>query len=450
MNPATSSPWLAQLQHERPHFVLDHDASTDVVIVGAGIAGVATAYELLKLTKHTVLLIDAGRIAHGATGRNAGQVVSYFERPLSDIAKEFGVEMAVKGQELVESAWGQLEDIIADCTLQTPFYPTLGYAGFSTMEQVITALEEKDMRAQMGLLDDPLMLKVGDDLLHRIPLHLLPYVMEVPHSTIMRVLETDDRSFIAAAVSKKGCVNSAQLCEELVGWMTKAHPNRFAVAEHLPVETVILAKDSATLKTAGPTITAKSVVLCTNGFENLTINNTAGPDIDVAFHAAVHGCIGYMAGYIDESKQGAAAVSYYQKGGYQDAYHYLTRRPYQHHQTQQSLICIGGPERQMPDRASYDPSVPFPADIEEELSRVLHSTYRDLPPAATRAFLWQGLMGYTPNGIRRIGFEPKNHTLLYNLGCNGVGILPSIYGGKRIAQLLAGIHLEKTMFDPVE
>jgi glycine/D-amino acid oxidase-like deaminating enzyme len=67
---------------------------------------------------------------------------------------------------------------------------------------------------------------------------------------------------------------------------------------------------------------------------------------------------------------------------------------------------------------------------------------------ATRVFQWQGLMGYTPNNIRRIGFEPRNSALLYNLGCNGVGMLPSVYGGKRIAQLLSGIHLPPSIFDP--
>jgi glycine/D-amino acid oxidase-like deaminating enzyme len=36
---------------------------------------------------------------------------------------------------------------------------------------------------------------------------------------------------------------------------------------------------------------------------------------------------------------------------------------------------------------------------------------------------------------------------MYNLGCNGVGILPSIYGAKRIAQLLAGETLGPSIFD---
>jgi hypothetical protein len=37
---------------------------------------------------------------------------------------------------------------------------------------------------------------------------------------------------------------------------------------------------------------------------------------------------------------------------------------------------------------------------------------------------------------------------LYNLGCNGVGILTSIYGAKRISQIVAGEKLSQSIFDP--
>lgn len=448
MNPSHPSPWLSQLRRERPHFRLEKDAECDVAIVGAGIAGVMTAYQTLRLTDKNVLLLDAGRIAHGATGRNAGQVVSYFERPLKDIADAFGEEMAVQGQTAVESAWGILDDIYSDCDLETPLFRCKGFAGLSTTGQLIEQLEEKDMRARHGLADDPLLVSATYDL-KDIPEHLRKYVMVVPHSTILRALKTENPGFIGAEASLKGCTNSALLCEEMVGWMRRAYADRLTVAEHLPVETVRLKADGATLTTDGPEVSAKKVVLCTNGFENFTILNEAGDDVDASFHDTVRGYIGYMAGYMDEGSQPSYAASYHQKtDDYHDAYHYLTRRPYEHNGKSYSLVCIGGPERELPEKASYDPAASFPADIEEELDRELRRTYEDLPPAATRAFVWQGLMGYTRNSLRRIGFEPKNPVLLYNLGCNGIGILPSVYGGKRIAELLKGLHFPPSIFDP--
>ena len=47
-----------------------------------------------------------------------------------------------------------------------------------------------------------------------------------------------------------------------------------------------------------------------------------------------------------------------------------------------------------------------------------------------------------------IGVHPGRPSLLYNLGCNGVGFLPSIHGGRQIARLLSGEQLEPSIFDP--
>ena len=63
-------------------------------------------------------------------------------------------------------------------------------------------------------------------------------------------------------------------------------------------------------------------------------------------------------------------------------------------------------------------------------------------------FQWHGLMGYNVSGIRVVGVHPDQPTLFYNLGCNGVGFLPSIFGGHRVSRLLAGDALAPSVFDP--
>jgi glycine/D-amino acid oxidase-like deaminating enzyme len=114
----------------------------------------------------------------------------------------------------------------------------------------------------------------------------------------------------------------------------------------------------------------------------------------------------------------------------------------------QSLICIGGPESLMDDTNDYSKEHPYPTEAEEYIRRFLKKTYRNTGRAPKYQYLWHGLMGYTPNGLRCIGAEPCNPVLLYNLGCNGVGILPSVYGGLRIAQILRGDRLSASIFDP--
>ena len=86
-----SSPWLAQLNRTRPAIPLSENRTTDIVIVGGGIAGAISAYFTLRDTQEQVIVIEADRVAHGATGHNAGQITSYFERPFESLVKEFGL-----------------------------------------------------------------------------------------------------------------------------------------------------------------------------------------------------------------------------------------------------------------------------------------------------------------------------------------------------------------------
>jgi glycine/D-amino acid oxidase-like deaminating enzyme len=70
------------------------------------------------------------------------------------------------------------------------------------------------------------------------------------------------------------------------------------------------------------------------------------------------------------------------------------------------------------------------------------------PPGQPYEFHWHGLMGYNDGRIRVVGANPRHPRVLYNLGCNGVGFLPSTFGGERIARILAGETLPPSIFDP--
>ena len=103
----------------------------------------------------------------------------------------------------------------------------------------------------------------------------------------------------------------------------------------------------------------------------------------------------------------------------------------------------------MDDTTDYHYSHPYPEEAQNTIDNFLHKSYKYAPSGEINyTYKWHGLMGYTPNGIRCIGPDAINPILLYNLGCNGVGILPSIYGAKRISQFLNGEKLKKSIFDP--
>ena len=450
------SPWIHQLNRTRPVTPLEENLVADVVVVGAGIAGTATAYFTLRDTDHSVLLLDADKVAHGATGHNAGQLTTYFERSFASMVKEFGLSLACEGVQAVESTWELIDEIVKETGLTTPIHRFTGYSGVCLFDQLLEHLEENRLRQQGGLPVERITVAREWEGRAHISEQYADLYEVAPHADILELLETDTSDYVAVIATQKGCSNSALLAEELVGYLLATYPQRFRLHEGTRVRELDLYEQTAELKTEHHTITAARVVLATNGFENFIIRNTTGTDIDTEFHHSVQGLIGYMAGYLAPGVSEPAAISFYsntdirsddEMGG---DYFYLTRRPYEHEgSTAWSLVCAGGPDQTLPSLALYSREDECKEGPREEIQDFLKKDYKRYPAEGTDyAFCWHGLMGYTPNLIRRVGVEPHNPVLLYNLGCNGVGLLPSIMGGARLARILSGEKLPASIFDP--
>jgi len=455
-----NSPWLHQLNVTRPIDTLQSDIATDVAIVGAGIAGVMTAYFTLKNTNKQVLLIEGNRVAHGATGHNAGQIVFEFEREFSSLVEEYGLAMSADAENSVRGAWILLEELYQEAKLTTPMSSFMGYNGFTDIGRVIEELKNNALRKEAGMQIFQVYISDTVEGIDLIPKEYKELYSLVPHADVLSLLETHDKQYIAVITEKKGCVNAAVLIEEIVGYMLSTYTGRFVLCEETHIKEVVLEKDLAILRAKEYSITADKVVLCTNGFEKFSIINNAGADIDTKFHHMVRGKVGYMAGYLEELTHPPIALAFYDQTAddvesVQDPYDqkpyiYMTRRPYELEKNEKhNLICVGGPDRSLDDTTEYATEAEYSEEATEEISDFLHGTYQNTPKGDIDfKFKWHGLMGYTPTSIRVVGEEPKNKVLMYNLGCNGVGILTSIYGGKRIADILGGVVLPPSLFDP--
>ncbi|MYB35697.1 MAG: FAD-binding oxidoreductase [Gammaproteobacteria bacterium] len=68
--------WSAILGHQDPPQSLQTDSFADIAVVGAGFAGLSAARRLLQIENRLqVSVLDAGRVAEGAAGRNSGFMI---------------------------------------------------------------------------------------------------------------------------------------------------------------------------------------------------------------------------------------------------------------------------------------------------------------------------------------------------------------------------------------
>src|SRR5713101_6767745 len=74
---------------------LTGDTTADVAIVGAGIAGVATAYHLAR-TGAKVVAIEARTVAEAASGRNAGFLLAGVAENFVAAARRYGEDRALR------------------------------------------------------------------------------------------------------------------------------------------------------------------------------------------------------------------------------------------------------------------------------------------------------------------------------------------------------------------
>jgi len=442
------SPWLDQLAAESTPRPLRHDVDTDVAIIGAGIAGVATAFFVLRNTTARVLLIEGGRAARGATGHNAGQLASYFERPLCDLVEAYGFEQAMAAQGDLDASVELLQMMVRESRADVRIDYTTGHMGMFTLNHLEVHLSNQLLRQAAGLELESCVVSEEAPFLADIPDQYSSLYAVVPHGQVREMLNTSSDSYYAVLSAKRACANSAHIVEQVLASLLDRHNDRFEFADHTKVTKVRLEADHADIHAGGHRVRADRVVMCTNGFIDHIIENVAGDDI---VHS-VERTVGYMAGFLEDNVQPPGVYSFIRnaKIGGTTPYVYVTRRPFEIGASQSTLTCFGGPERGIEAAERYVPESSCAPETYDEFDRDIRPLiHRSDDGPIAYAYRWHGVMAYTPTRVRMIGFEPRNPVLMYNLGCNGVGFLPSIYGGHRIARMLAGDDVEPSIFDPV-
>ena len=234
------SPWVAQVASDGVARVLDTDAAVDVAIVGGGIAGAATAFFTFRDTDHSVLLIERDRMGHGATGHNAGQLTTYFERPLLDLVDEYGFELAIEAQRAIDETWTLLDEIVAATGTTMRIDRFVGHLAMYTLNHVCVHLAHSALRARGGLRVPECWVSEDSPFLDEIPAEFADLYTVVPPAQIRTWLGTGDDRYSAALADYKGCANGALLVHEIIAYLRDHYPDRFRAVDHTAVDRVVL------------------------------------------------------------------------------------------------------------------------------------------------------------------------------------------------------------------
>ncbi|MGN6625359.1 MAG: FAD-dependent oxidoreductase [Tepidisphaeraceae bacterium] len=128
------------------------DDQADVIVVGAGIAGVTCAYLLAKAGKR-VLVVDEGPIGAGQTERTSAHLASIIDDRFFEIEKEHGTEIAKLAHESHAAAIDWIERVIADESIHCEFARIDAYL-FNAPEQASDMLEKESAAAKRAGVAD--------------------------------------------------------------------------------------------------------------------------------------------------------------------------------------------------------------------------------------------------------------------------------------------------------
>lgn len=126
-------------------------SNTDVVVVGGGYTGLSTALTLLK-NGRSVVVIEAGRVAEGASSRNGGMCGDQLKPRFDDLSARFGRSMASRLCGEARDALVYFQDFLSDNQIRCDFEKCGRLTGALSEAQLAGVLRESEtLRRHAGI-----------------------------------------------------------------------------------------------------------------------------------------------------------------------------------------------------------------------------------------------------------------------------------------------------------
>ncbi|WP_394393281.1 NAD(P)/FAD-dependent oxidoreductase [Shewanella woodyi] len=391
--PRCNSYYNATINDDTQYPRLEGEHRVDVVIVGGGFTGVASAVELAE-RGYKVAIVEANKIGWGATGRNGGQVTGslsgdqamtkQLSNRLGCEAEKFVWDLRWRGHEIIKS---RVKKYNIECDLK--------------FGHLHTAYKPAHMAEMQATYDEAVKRGMGDE------------VSLLSKKDIPQYLETP--LYHGGLLNKRNMhLHSVNLC---IGEARAAEHHGALIFENSPVIDIA---DGAlpVVTTAHGSITANSVLLAGNAYHKLARKRLAG----MLFPASLGNCA-----TVKLTPEVAQAINPHDIAVYDSRFVLDYFRMTADHR----LMFGGGTNYSGRDSK----------DLAKELRPGIERTFPRLKGVEIE-FEWTGMAGIVVNRIPQLGKVSKN--VFYCQGYSGHGVATSHIMGEIMANAIIG---ELTEFD---
>jgi glycine/D-amino acid oxidase-like deaminating enzyme len=374
--------------------VLDSDLQTDVLIVGGGIAGLTTAYFLLKSGRQIVLVED-GQLASGESGRTTAHLTAALDDRYYTLEKTFGEKKAALAAESHTVAVSTIEHIVETERIDCDFKRVDGYLFLHPSDKPEHLHDEYEATSRVGL---------GTRLQHHIP----------------GMAGGENRPCIVFPDQAQFHITKylAGLTGRIISMGGKIYTGTHA--------SEITAKGA---KANGFAITADHIVVATD---------TPVNDI-VTMHTKQHAYRTYVIGC--KIRKGSLPYSLWWdtgEGNGPEAYHYVRLQPYD---SQSDLLICGGEDHKT-GQAGSEPEAARYARL-ESWARA------NFPQITEIAYKWSGQVMEPVDGLGFMGKNPGDKNVYIITGDSGNGMTHTTIGGMIVRDLIVGVpNRWANLYDP--
>ena len=396
----TTSVWMATT--DMPQFQpLTQDLRTNVCVVGAGIAGLTTAY-LLARAGRAVVVIDDGPIGGGETGRTTAHLTAALDDRYYNIARIHGEEGARLAAESHMSAIHRVESIASMEDIDCDFERVEGYLFLGGKDSRKELEKELQATHRAGLTDT--------QIVDRIPLSFWDSgpALRFPRQATFHPLKYL-KGLVRAFLRDGGRI------------YTGVHAEKIEDGEPARVTTA-----------AGQVISADNVVVCTNTPVNdwLIIHSK-----QAAYRTYVIGC---------RVPKGSVPHGLYWDTP--DPYHYIRLQPAEDRSGREldyEILIVGGEDHKtgQPD-FSDNPDEPF--------TRLEQWTRERFPMIESIDYRWSGQVMEPVDYMAYIGKNPGGDQHIWiATGDSGNGMTHGTIAGIVLNELVQGRkHQWARLYDP--